>query len=324
MKHYIIGTDEAGYGPNLGPFVVSCTCWELADSHSHTGQHHAGQQDGLTLLQQRLADVVTDVPRELGRKNYQIVIGDSKKLYTASKPLETLRKTVFHTLAILGMSPADWRELVQILAPEDVAAVFRDYASDKTFAPEETSFPTDCLEKNGVFLRKIRSRIITPEVFNLMLDRFGNKSQLLTEWTLGLLREQMSEIPKGRITVICDKHGGRNRYLDILSHWFPDHLIEIVTESRENSVYRFSTSDLQAVFQFRAKADQFIPTGLASIVSKYLRETAMEIFNGFWKRHLPDLKPTAGYPIDAVRFFRQIRGKAEQLGISETSLWRNK
>ena len=26
----VVGTDEAGYGPNLGPLVVAATCWESA------------------------------------------------------------------------------------------------------------------------------------------------------------------------------------------------------------------------------------------------------------------------------------------------------
>ena len=25
----IVGTDEAGYGPNLGPLVISATAWEV-------------------------------------------------------------------------------------------------------------------------------------------------------------------------------------------------------------------------------------------------------------------------------------------------------
>ena len=28
---YLIGTDEAGYGPNLGPLVISATVWQVPD-----------------------------------------------------------------------------------------------------------------------------------------------------------------------------------------------------------------------------------------------------------------------------------------------------
>jgi hypothetical protein len=60
------------------------------------------------------------------------------------------------------------------------------------------------------------------------------------------------------------------------------------------------------------------------MVSKYLRELLMREFNHFWQGHVPDLKPTAGYPADAARFFEAIRPAAERLGLSEAALWRKK
>ena len=47
-------------------------------------------------------------------------------------------------------------------------------------------------------------------------------------------------------------------------------------------------------------------------------------FNAYWRRHVPDLKPTAGYPGDAARFFAAIRPLLHGLGIAEESLWRER
>ena len=63
---------------------------------------------------------------------------------------------------------------------------------------------------------------------------------------------------------------------------------------------------------------------LASMVSKYLREVLMLEFNRFWQTQVPGLKPTAGYPSDAGRFFKAIRPALQRLGITETAVWRKR
>jgi hypothetical protein len=60
------------------------------------------------------------------------------------------------------------------------------------------------------------------------------------------------------------------------------------------------------------------------MLSKYHRELAMIRFNEFWQSHVPDLQPTAGYPVDAQRFKRQIAAAQKKLGIADESLWRKK
>jgi hypothetical protein len=55
-----------------------------------------------------------------------------------------------------------------------------------------------------------------------------------------------------------------------------------------------------------------------------LRELAMLEFNRFWQQYLPDLQPTAGYPVDALRFFGQIEETRKKLNIPKSDLWREK
>jgi hypothetical protein len=63
---------------------------------------------------------------------------------------------------------------------------------------------------------------------------------------------------------------------------------------------------------------------LASMVSKYVRELSMLLFNGFWAEYVPGLKPTAGYPGDSHRFRTDIAEAQLQLGIADSILWRNR
>jgi hypothetical protein len=58
------------------------------------------------------------------------------------------------------------------------------------------------------------------------------------------------------------------------------------------------------------------------MASKYLRELAMRPFNEFWCRHVPELKPTAGYSTDSRRFKADISAAQSSLGIADRVLWR--
>jgi ribonuclease HII len=77
--------------------------------------------------------------------------------------------------------------------------------------------------------------------------------------------------------------------------------------------------------RFTPRADgASIAVAVASMVCKYLRELCMEQFNGYWGKHVPGLKPTAGYPTDAKRYFEAIREPMVKLGLKESDVWRVK
>ena len=67
-----------------------------------------------------------------------------------------------------------------------------------------------------------------------------------------------------------------------------------------------------------------MPAALASMLSKYLRELSMLAFNAYWKQFLPDIKPTAGYPVDAQRFREDIAHVAKERKIRERMIWRSR
>ena len=59
----------------------------------------------------------------------------------------------------------------------------------------------------------------------------------------------------------------------------------------------------------------------ASMISKYLRETLMRRFNAFWKTHLPDVEPTAGYYNDGLRFLKDIDKSVASWGSRIDARW---
>ena len=150
-----------------------------------------------------------------------------------------------------------------------------------------------------------------------------------TPVTLGLAKEQIDWVQAidgsaTPIRVLCDKHGGRNHYAGLLNEHFSDHFVEVREESRALSRYRFGPADARVEIEFQAKADDILAAGLASMISKYLRELAMRAFNAFWRGHDAELRPTAGYPSDAKRFKAQIAAVQADLGIADDVMWRKR
>ena len=85
---YLVGTDEAGYGPNLGPLVIAGTLWstpEVRDADS---------------LYDQLPGVVAPGKRA-SAVGSSLVLGDSKALYQPKGGLAALERGVFAALSAL-------------------------------------------------------------------------------------------------------------------------------------------------------------------------------------------------------------------------------
>ena len=50
----------------------------------------------------------------------------------------------------------------------------------------------------------------------------------------------------------------------------------------------------------------------------------MKVFNRYWQRQVPGIKPTAGYPLDARRFRKEIKVAQRELEIADRVLWRER
>lgn len=319
---YLIGTDEAGYGPNLGPLVISATLWHTPDQLREDQLYAA-----LARVVYRPGDPPSPVPR--------VPIADSKALYKSSGTLQALECGVLTAFRALGWQPSSWREAWARAAPASLASLTRDpwYANfelplpmhhDPAALDQRADVFIQGLRDAGVELLNVRSLVVSPEQFNAELDRVGNKATVLSTLTLDLIKAILPARNGQAVFVSCDKHGGRQRYADLLQAAFPEYLVEIHGECRSHSLYRWGPATRRYEFRFQEKAERLLPVALASMLSKYLRELAMLAFNAFWRRQLPDLRPTAGYPEDARRFRADIAACQQRLGIADQILWRNR
>lgn len=333
---YIVGTDEAGYAPNLGPLVISATVWSVP-----------GEPREVDLYQLLRKAVVKAPPAKPRGKNAsagespsrspgprRLLLADSKLVYRPPEGLAPLELGVLATLALGGQRPACWRELWQVLDRRSAGELDRfpwhiDYDCGLPTAAEPEHLDrlagrlTAEAEKAQVALLAVRSRAIFADHWNSLTDRH-NKSTALSLLTLELLSEVLAALPPAPVAVICDKHGGRNFYQPLLQQHLASHVVEVYGEGRNESIYRWGPDGCRTEVVFRVNAERYLPCAVASMTSKYLRELAMRPFNRYWAGHVPDLRPTAGYPLDAGRFKADIAAVQAALGIDDRVLWRNR
>lgn len=342
----LIGMDEAGLGPNLGPFVVAATVWEVPGP--------PGDFDFWTAFE----SVLTHSPTSCDPRLH---IADSKQVFQPHRGLANLERGVWSALRLCGVEPGTFRSLCETLsnpirsevtatvrAPSGNRSLFDDVELSAARSPTETSQTADdqtplpwyegdelalpvesndpnlvapwqqACERLGVRLVAIRADVVEPLRFNRLVRRYDNKSQATSRLAMNLLRGVWQPDDQPAL-VVADKHGGRNRYDTLLAETFGQP-VDCLTEGAEQSTYRVGRGEVR----FQPRAESHGPVALASMTAKYLRELAMHHFNRYWQTQIPDLVPTQGYPLDAKRFRAEIAGEQRRLQISNDVLWRER
>lgn len=314
----LIGLDEAGYGPNLGPLVISATAFRVADD---------GDVHDLYAL---LPGTFTRDPRA---KSGALLVADSKVVYQSQGTMDRLEQAILGLHEWMSGAPRSWSEWMgRVVWSDDPAWALLPWhcgrnvslpcAASWSHIAEVAARLGPQLAERGVELLAMRSTAIFPSEFNRFVRSGAGKGDLLSLRTVRLFRQLLGDLPPEKTYAVFDRQGGRQRYWPILQSAFPDHWIDIRSEVPRASTYRLMWGDHPCDIEFLVKGEAFLPTALASMQSKYVRELAMKLFNQFWRDEVPDLRPTAGYAIDARRFRAQIATRQAKLGIADDLLWR--
>lgn len=315
----VIATDEAGYGPKLGPLVVCASVWRVDESRFETSFD-------------RLS-----TPLAIGKT--KIVVDDSKAVFRPSST-RSANDEGYGKLELVAVAGSRWSglaserlELASGLAPADAESL-RETPWLVDFANE--SVPVVGVEPlikhwdaGNARLESIEARVVTARAFNQWCEGGANKSDLLSHLTLDLVRLRIdaTDTAGERISVFCDRHGGRRYYAPPLQAAFEDALVAVGAESKTESHYRVPYAETPFQIRFTVKGDSFAPVAFSSMVAKYLREKAMESLNRYFQsRHREDatLKSTAGYPVDADRFLKDIESTMKRDGITNEDLVRTR
>jgi len=340
MPTVLAGIDEAGYGPLLGPLVVGCCAFEIEDA--------LAEHQPPPCLWKRLTRLLSKNRTKTGRKLH---VNDSKQVYSPSLGLKELERSIVCVLAASGKPCATFDEFLDCVSPDAPSLLAQHpwYGSSESdhWPFEQEALPLSLfanalrieMQRTGTRCVHLRACVVPEKPFNRMIDQTRNKAGALFSISARHLDHLLRTYAHQPLLIFCDRQGGREHYAQLLRLMFEDWPLEVIREQDGHSEYllhhppqflRTRHSGLGETLPpvrivFREKAEsQSMPVALASMLSKYVREGLMRRFNAFWKNHLPEVEPTAGYYGDGARFLQDIEAKRRELGIPDEVLIRSR
>ena len=311
----LIGIDEAGYGPILGPLAVSAVGLRLGD-----------ERLGQSLWEVLRGSVCKTEKGSHGR----VAIHDSKKLHKPGKGYGLLQRGVLSCLGALdqtgdGTLPKTVGELLGATygLPDGELARYPWYAG---FEQQALEYDADDVRVAGHVLRedlqrqqmalcRMRARVLPVGMYNEQVSKAKNKALVLLGGVLGHVDEAVSSYgdAENKLQIVVDRLGGRTQYREALQRVYPQMSLRILKEAEGVSSYQLVDAGWAFKIHFLTKGDDAqLPIALASMISKYLRELFMERLNRYFIERHPDLKPTAGYYKDGRRFLDDLQARGER------------
>jgi len=302
----LVGIDEAGYGPILGPLVVSAAAFELPDD----------------LIDSSLWEILApSVCRSAAGSSGRIIINDSKKLKQTHSGYTRLQRGVLTCLTSITAEPDPPATLGRLLGLldancSDELARYPWYGLSLHDSPlrfDRRDITTGAaalandMQEHDICLHGLWARPLFAGRFNDMVRAVDNKASVLFSLTSQLIDQAYRRFTTDNLQIVIDKQGGRSHYRRNLQRLFPHLTMKILKESDTTSSYHLAEPGRGMRIHFLAKGeDRQLPIALASMISKYLRELFMELLNAYFARHCPEISPTAGYYKDGKRFLNDL------------------
>lgn len=314
----IVGIDEAGFGPILGPLVVSASAFSLPKQLLNED------------LWQILRKSVGKRPRHLAGR---VLIADSKKAYSKSLGIKHLQRTVLACLKCLGEEPKTLMQFLSLVSA-DCLEQLNDYpwyknvdshliSADKADVAIAASVLQDDLASNKLKLLELKSYYLEVAHYNKMVSAVRNKSSVLFTAVCSLIKSAIDKSSADDLHVIIDRQGGRMRYRRVLLRMFPDMHLKILKETPTVSSYELQGDGKKIRLHFAVDADdRFLPVALASMLSKFIRQLLIENINRYFIGFHAGLKPTAGYWKDGLRFIEDLKRNIPHVAYDSNQLIR--
>jgi hypothetical protein len=252
----------------------------------------------------------------------RLLITDSKKAYSRKSGIDPLRRTVLSAIHAWknGSAQTDTiQDILLLICPDTLKSIesvpwYKDlHTHPLSHNPSDIAIAAGVLQKtmseHDIQISGIQSRCLDVELYNSRVRKVKNKSRVLFTELCALILEAFSRNTAHAepMQVIVDRQGGRINYQQELLRMFPGFSLSVIRQEPNMSSYEMSRNGQLMRIHFCAKADtKYLVVGLASMVSKYLREIMMHSLNHYFCGLCPNLCPTAGYWQDGQRFMQDL------------------
>lgn len=325
----VAGIDEAGLGPLLGPLTIGVAAFRVPEGRVSTD------------LWRALAPAVSPTRP----KDDRLWVADSKQVFDRSaRGMARLESTALAFLAqldLFGRAPADpWALLAA--GPGDFPSDRQHLASHPWYDVLPGNLPTavdpallqrqsdrlrEVLARQNIHLVQAGLRLVPAAQLNSSFDATDSKARTAWDQVARALMGLWEDHGEEGVLAIVDRQGARKRYAGLISELFPKASVVILKETGQLCTYRVKSPTRRMELQFAVRAeDHALPVALASCLAKYGRELSMEAFNTYFETLAPELelRPTAGYVVDARRWLQDASPVLERAGLPPRCLIRER
>jgi ribonuclease HII len=302
MPHMLVmGVDENGLGPRLGPLVATSVAVEVP------------RYTRSALCERGLALGLTD-SKETG--------GFGRMGFTESVALALVKRggggLSGSADGFLEVVSPDSRRRLRACCP-DAPTAGQCWAVDLALPAfgGDVSYGEDLLDRlvgrSSLRIIDVRSRIACAGILNAKLASGANKLAV----DLELFEDLICTVHATHGTsllALCGMIGGIRDYASRLSHFEPDRVRSLAARRGQR---RYAVDGVGEV-RFEVDADaRHLPVALASIVGKYVREICMRRIGEFYRKTNPELALASGYhdPV-TTRFIDATESSRVKLGIA--------
>lgn len=297
----LVGVDENGLGPRLGPLVATSVCLEV-DRYERARLHRVASRVGIGNSKQTTAFGQMRAAEGLALAALEAVHGEAPR----------------HVDGLLHQLELDGPDALRAGCPRRAAAqCWSQSVPLPAFGGDvvEGRARLARLRKHGVRLWRARSVVTCAGRMNQQLRTRGSRTSIDLAMFERLVLAAAVDAPASELSVILGMVGGirdYERYFSLLG------AERVSVALRTKRAVRYRLAGVGSL-SFEIDADaRHLPVALASMLGKYVRELCVERQNRFYTSHQPDLPRPSGYHDPVTRrFVEQSRLLRRRLGIAD-------